>query len=60
MKDATKLKDAYIAGIADTLGAEAMAEAGAMENAKLAGKLGMSLGDQASIIQDYDNNQTIR
>ena len=57
MKDATKLKDAYLSGIADTLGAEAMAEAGAMENAKLAGKLGMNAGDLASITFDADNRK---
>ena len=49
-KEAGKLKGAYLSGIADTLGAEAMAEAGAMENAKLAGKLGMDMGDQASVV----------
>ena len=47
---AEKLKDAYIAGVADNLGTEGMAEAGAMENAKLAGKLGMEVGgEQAGI-----------
>ena len=59
MKDAGKLKNAYMAGIADTLGAEAMAEAGAMENAKLAGKLGMNLGDMASVVYDLDQNKRV-
>lgn len=44
------LKDAFVNAIANELGEEAMAEAGAMENAKLAGKLGMKAdGDQASL-----------
>ena len=47
---AETLKNAYLSGVADTLGAEAMSEAGAMENAKLAGKLGMeAAGEQAAI-----------
>ncbi len=49
---AVALKDAYIKGIAEELGAEVMAEASAMENAKPAGKLGLDVGDQASMIYD--------
>jgi len=46
------LKNAFVNAIADELGGEAMAQAGAMENAKLAGKLGLDVGDTASIIYD--------
>ena len=46
------LKDAYVSAIADELGGEAMAQAGAMENAKLAGKLGLPVGNQASVLVD--------
>jgi hypothetical protein len=37
------LKDAFVNAIANDLGEETMAKAGAMENAKLAGKLGMEV-----------------
>ena len=48
------LKDAFVNAIADELGGEAMAQAGAMENAKLAGKLGLDVGDQATVYADLD------
>ena len=57
---AETLKNAYLSGVADTLGAEALAEAGAMENAKLAGKLGMEVGgEQASITFDPRKNDML-
>lgn len=51
------LKNAFVNAIANELGGEAMAQAGAMENAKLAGKLGLDVGDQASKIYDLKRNQ---
>ncbi len=53
MKDASKLKDVYVAGITDALGAEVMAQAGAASNANLAGKLGMNIGDQANAYAEH-------
>ena len=44
------LKNAFVNAIADNLGEETMAQAGAMENAKLAGKLGLDVGDQAGML----------
>lgn len=49
------LKDAFVNAIADNLGEEKMAQAGAMENAKLAGKLGLPVGNQASVLMDLGN-----
>ena len=51
------LKNAFVNAIADELGGEAMAQAGAMENAKLAGKLGLNVGDQAGVLIDLKNRQ---
>ena len=49
------LKNAFVNAIADELGGEAMAQAGAMENAKLAGKLGLDVGNQASVTFNIDD-----
>ena len=49
---AVGLKDAYVAGLLDSAGPEAAAEAGAGAMQELAGKLGMEQGQQASILLD--------
>ena len=60
MKDASKLKDAYVANIRESLGAEAMAQNAAAANANLAGKLGMQVGGpQASIHYDIPLGEKI-
>ena len=51
------LKNAFVNAIADELGGEAMAQAGAMENAKLAGKLGLDVGDQAGMLLDLPSGR---
>lgn len=51
------LKNAFVNAISNELGEEAMAEAGAMENAKLAGKLGLDLGDVAAVHYDLDRGE---
>ncbi len=51
------LKDAFVNAIANELGEEKMAQAGAMENAKLAGKLGMDVGDQAGVMMDLPSGK---
>ena len=53
------LKDAFVNAIADELGGEAMAQAGAMENAKLAGKLGLDVGNQATTFYDLPYGNVI-
>ena len=55
-----ELKDAYIAGIVDSLGGEAMAEMGAAENAALAGRLGREVGgEQAGMFVNLSGTPTI-
>lgn len=52
---ATALKDSYINSIATEVGPEGMAAAGAFQNDKLAGKLGMKAGgDIATVFADLD------
>ena len=55
---ATALKDSFINAIATEVGPEGMAAAGAFQNDKLAGKLGMKAGgDTASITYNADTNR---
>ena len=54
------LKDAYVSGLLDAAGPEVAAEAGAMANRELAGKLDMEQGQQATVHIDSDRGRQFR
>ena len=52
---AVGLKDSYVSGLLDSVGAEAAAEAGAVAMQELSGKLGMEQGNTAGAVFDLEN-----